>query len=462
MSADIHTSRTVPLTVKRFAYSLYAILFLCVSMFLVVLPATYLYFLIGPVTEKKRRRLHRFICRASRFVVQRVPGTRFVLNNQVGERFDKPAVILSNHQSHLDLMCLLMLSPRLVVLTNDWVHRNPIYGLVIRRAEFYTVSDGIEANLDRLADLVRRGYSIVVFPEGTRSPDCRILRFHRGAFYLAEKLGLDLLPVFLHGVGHVLPKQDFMLREGEMYTEIGRRITPDDPAWGADFKARTSAVRKLYLRHYAEICEWREGADYYAWYVIEKYRTAGCGARRACRRLLRRNANFREVIDQRVEAAAVCVERAGAGEFALLYALVHPQVEVHTIESDPRLRRRACRALSLPRNLHLHAAEEELPGGISIWYRLIGVEEAAKPAAGSVEDVAAERNEKRAEEKAKGPAEAKITKGENPEKEPEAGAGKRPEEAPGENTIERPEEAPGKSAGKRPEAGVKIINVVVR
>lgn len=52
MSADIHTSRTVPLTAKRFAYSLYAILFLCVSMFLVVLPAVYLYFLIGPVTEK--------------------------------------------------------------------------------------------------------------------------------------------------------------------------------------------------------------------------------------------------------------------------------------------------------------------------------------------------------------------------------------------------------------------------
>lgn len=454
MSADIHTSRTVPLTAKRFAYSLYAILFLCVSMFLVVLPAVYLYFLIGPVTEKKRRRLHRFICRASRFVVRRVPGTRFVLNNRVGERFEKPAVILSNHQSHLDLMCLLMLSPRLVVLTNDWVHRNPIYGLVIRRAEFYTVSAGIEANLDRLADLVRRGYSIVVFPEGTRSPDCRILRFHRGAFYLAEKLGLDLLPVFLHGVGHVLPKQDFMLREGEMYTEIGRRITPNDPAWGADFKARTSAVRKLYLRHYAEICEWREGADYYAWYVIEKYRTAGCGARRACRRLLRRNGNFREVIDRRVEAAAVCVEQAGAGEFALLYALVHPQVEVHTLESDPRLRRRACRALSLPRNLHPHAAEEELPDGISIRYRLVGVGEAEKPAAGPAVNEAAERNEKRAEGKAKGPDAAK----ENPGKGPEESSKKSPEKAPGESPEKSPEEAPGKGL----EAGVKIINVMVR
>ena len=239
MSAAIHTSRTVPVTVPRIARSLYSILFLCVSMFLLVLPATFLYFRIGGATERKRRRLHRFICRASRFIVRRVPGTCFTLDNSVGERFDKPAVIISNHQSHLDLMCILMLTPNLVVLTNDWVHRNPIYGLVIRYAEFYAVSDGIEANLGRLADLVRRGYSIVVFPEGTRSPDCRIGRFHRGAFYLAEQLHLDLLPIYLHGVGHVLPKRDFMLRRGSMHAEVGRRITPDDSRYGADYKART-------------------------------------------------------------------------------------------------------------------------------------------------------------------------------------------------------------------------------
>ena len=369
MSADIHTSRTVPLTAKRIVYSLYSILFLCVSMFLLVLPFTYLYFLIGGTTERKRMRLHRFICRASRYVIHRVPGTTFTLNNDVGERFERPAIILSNHQSHLDLMCLLMLTPRLVVLTNDWVHRNPIYGLVIRRAEFYAVSDGIEANLERLADLVRRGYSIVVFPEGTRSPDCRIQRFHRGAFYLAERLHLDLLPIFLHGIGHVLPKQDFMLREGAMYTEIGRRIAPDDTRYGADYRARTSAVRALYRTRYAEICARRETADYYAWYVCEKYRAAGRRAHREACRLLRRNANFRAVIDAAPAAESVRIDRAARGEFALLYALVHPQTEVHTVETDPALLAVARRALSLPANLHLHASPGDVPP-VALCYRL--------------------------------------------------------------------------------------------
>lgn len=369
MSADIHTSRTVQLTAKRIVYSLYSILFLCVSMFLLVLPFTYLYFLIGGTTERKRMRLHRFICWASRYVIHRVPGTTFTLNNAVGERFERPAIIISNHQSHLDLMCILMLTPRLVVLTNDWVHRNPIYGLVIRRAEFYAVSDGIEANLDRLSDLVRRGYSIVVFPEGTRSVDCRIQRFHRGAFYLAEQLHLDLLPIFLHGVGHVLPKKDFMLREGAMYTEVGQRIAPDDLRYGPDYKARTSAIRSLYRTHYAEICALRETADYYAWYVCEKYRTAGWQARQTCRHLLQRNGNFRTVIDTAPQADSVRIDHAAKGEFALLYALVHPQTEVHAVESDAKLRNVARQAMSLPTNLHLHASAAEVPA-TTLHYRL--------------------------------------------------------------------------------------------
>lgn len=369
MSADLHTSKTVPLTVRRIACSLYSILFLCVGMFLLVLPFTYLYFLIGGTNERKRMRLHRFICRASRYIVRRVPGTTFTLNNRVGERFERPAIIISNHQSHLDLMCILMLTPRLVVLTNDWVHRNPIYGLVIRRAEFYAVSDGIEANLDRLADLVRRGYSIVVFPEGTRSPDCRIQRFHRGAFYLAERLHLDLLPIYLHGIGHVLPKQDFMLRQGAMYTEIGSRIAPDDPRYGTDFKARTSAVRNLYRTHYAEICARRETADYYAWYVCEKYRAAGWRAHRACRRLLRRNGNFRTTIDASPVVESVRIDRASTGEFALLYALVRPQTEVYAVEADPQRLDVARRALSLPSNLHFYASGEGIPA-TTLRYRL--------------------------------------------------------------------------------------------
>ena len=133
--------------------------------------------------------------------------------------------MISNHQSHLDVMAAMMLTPKLIIMTNDWVWNNPFYGKLIHLAEFYPASDGYDRNLERLKGLVERGYSILVFPEGTRNPDCRsVQRFHRGAFTLAASLGLDVLPLYIHGFGDVLPKTDFMLRRGQLYLEVGERV----------------------------------------------------------------------------------------------------------------------------------------------------------------------------------------------------------------------------------------------
>ena len=59
-----------------------------------------------------------------------------------------------------------------------------------------------------MADRMKNGYSLIVFPEGTRSEDGVIKRFHKGAFYLAEKLNVDILPIMIHGTNYTLTKQD--------------------------------------------------------------------------------------------------------------------------------------------------------------------------------------------------------------------------------------------------------------
>ena len=258
--------REVPITTRRIAYSLFALLFFLGMMYLFVLPYTWLYFHLRKPTEERKLKYHRMLQRMSDFVIHRVPGVSFHLDNSIGEDFGRPAVVISNHQSHLDLMCLMMLTPRIVFLTNDWVWNNPFYGMVIHQAEFYPVSDGIEHHVDRLRDLYQRGYSIAVFPEGTRSEDCRILRFHQGAFYLAEQLGAEVLPVFLHGVGHVLPKRDFMLREGSIHVEVGERIPLDDARYSRNLLERTRQMRHMYQARYQAMCERLETADYWAPY----------------------------------------------------------------------------------------------------------------------------------------------------------------------------------------------------
>lgn len=252
MTTKDGADRPVPITLKRIIYSVISLTALLLAV-IVVTPVALVMF-IGPKREWKDRWLHGVIYRFAGFVIRRVPGTSFALDNSVGETFEKPALIISNHQSHLDLMCILMLTPKIVVVTNEWVWKNPIYGPLIRRAEYIPAADGIGDQMDHLHDLVRRGYSILVFPEGSRSADLSITRFHKGAFKMAQELGLDILPVCLNGVGQVLPKTDFMLRQGKMNVTIGRRMPAVSEEYGKDLLDQAKWFRRFYREWYAELC----------------------------------------------------------------------------------------------------------------------------------------------------------------------------------------------------------------
>jgi len=206
---------------------------------------------IGGATDEHKLRYHEILQRRARFVINHVPGTSFRFKNESGETFDTPSVIISNHQSHLDLMGIMMLTPKLIILTKNWVWHNPFYGIVIRYADFFPVSE-TEQMTAAIAEKVAKGYSVMIFPEGTRSEDCHIQRFHRGACYLAERLGLDIVPVFIDGFGEVLPKKSFHLHPGDMTVQVLPRIRRTDPAWNYGFREMTSKMHKLYeeMRHH--------------------------------------------------------------------------------------------------------------------------------------------------------------------------------------------------------------------
>jgi 1-acyl-sn-glycerol-3-phosphate acyltransferase len=201
---------------------------------------------LGGATKEHKLKYHTILQRKSRFVINHVPGTTFRYSNPYGETFERPAMIISNHQSHLDLMGIIMLTPKLIILTKNWVWHNPFYGIVIRYADFFPISDTEEMR-NNLMEKVKEGYSVMIFPEGTRSADCRIQRFHRGAFYLAEEMGLDILPVYLDGFGKVLPKTSWHLHPGKMSVEVMPRIRRDDPAEACGYREMTKKVHRMYV-----------------------------------------------------------------------------------------------------------------------------------------------------------------------------------------------------------------------
>lgn len=258
--------REYPVTLSRLAYSFFSFAFFFCGMFILLVPYTCLVHRPLRRVWNGERFYHRLLQGISAFVIRHVPGVKFREVNTTGEAFDKPAVIVCNHQSHLDLMCIMQLSPKIIVLTNDWAWNNPLYRLVIHTAEFYPISNGYDRNFPQLRDLVRRGYSVLVFPEGTRTPDGRIGRFHKGAFTLARALGVDILPLCIHGLYDVLPKHDFMLRRGSVTLEVCGRIPAGTVGAGTE-RDIMHAVHRWYVDKYAAMRERLETPAYLAPYV---------------------------------------------------------------------------------------------------------------------------------------------------------------------------------------------------
>lgn len=211
-------------------YTIYSLLFYLVCCLFIMKPIAYVGRLFLGGGERYRRLLHNMLYKVTRVVVHchEIPGVRCTVDNAYGEDFDCPAVIVCNHQSHLDLMLMLSLTPRLIVLTNDWVWNSPFYGNILRGASFYRVSEGMDELLPKLKGVVQEGYSIVVYPEGTRSADGSIGRFHQGAFYIAQQLGLDVITMMEYGGNLVMPKKGKYLRRGTLHLLIDRRFTNEE------------------------------------------------------------------------------------------------------------------------------------------------------------------------------------------------------------------------------------------
>jgi 1-acyl-sn-glycerol-3-phosphate acyltransferase len=163
------------------------------------------------------RRWARGILRAAGVEV-RVEGLRLL---EPGRSY----VFMSSHQSHLDVVALLHALPfDLRAVAKRELARIPLFGWALAAAGFIFVDrsnrERAIASLRRAGDILRAGRSILVFAEGTRSPDGSLLPFKKGGFMMALEAGAPVVPVAISGSREVLPKQSLDLRPGTIRVRV--------------------------------------------------------------------------------------------------------------------------------------------------------------------------------------------------------------------------------------------------
>lgn len=219
---------------------------------------------IVPISKKKKFKF--FHKTVHLYFKTLIYGTPFVKLKIIGKEnldFEKPRIIIANHTSQLDTPTLGMIHPKSIFMVNNRVLNSKFFGKAIQMAGFYSVSDNYEEGLDGLREKIKQGYSVIIFPEGTRSTTSAIQRFHKGAFFLANELNLEILPVLVRGNADLLPKNDNVLKSGKLTIEYLPLIKPDDEKFGKTHSERTKKISAYFKEKFIDLKRIDEDENYF-------------------------------------------------------------------------------------------------------------------------------------------------------------------------------------------------------
>ncbi|HZS07996.1 MAG TPA: lysophospholipid acyltransferase family protein [Blastocatellia bacterium] len=187
---------------------------------------------------------------------------------------DRACVVIANHQSYFDIPAIWANLPlQFRIMAKRVLFYIPFMGWFLWRAGHIPVdrenARAALANVRRAVDKLQAGYSIVVFPEGTRSKDGRLQDFKSGGFKIAMKAGVPVVPVTIIGTRRVLKKDSLIFHPGDVEVII------DPPIATTDYTNRTlpelvARTRGCIATHLAE-------ADGGEWSVTGDRQAVGTG-----------------------------------------------------------------------------------------------------------------------------------------------------------------------------------------
>lgn len=177
---------------------------------LVFFPVTFLVWFFALPFDRNRSAVHWVLVYQAVIISYLLPIWKIKLEGRKKAVKGVTYVIICNHQSILDILIANCLRYRFKWISKIEVHKVPILGWYLKMADYLSVDRGDKESKEKLIEeayaCLKREISIMIFPEGTRSLDCQISFYKRGAFQLAISARKPILPVIIDGTGGVLPK----------------------------------------------------------------------------------------------------------------------------------------------------------------------------------------------------------------------------------------------------------------
>jgi len=169
---------------------------------------------------------------------------------------DKTAIYVCNHASYLDGIILMAgLPDSFSFVAKKELEKNFIPRLFLQSigcifVERFDIQRGA-SDADLLQEQVKKGHSLVIFPEGTFTRISGLRPFRMGAFTTAAETNTPVIPLTLHGTRSILSAATWYPRHGFISINISKPVYPDDSGWSEAIRLRDKARVEI-LKHYNE------------------------------------------------------------------------------------------------------------------------------------------------------------------------------------------------------------------
>ena len=182
-------------------------------------------------------------------VILGVPGVKLEVKMRAPLEPGRPYVFMPNHASMVDIWVVFVAIPASFrFIAKKQLASIPLFGWAMAAGRFIFIDRQNAASARRTMDeasrRIRAGQSVVIFPEGTRTRDGRLLPFKKGGFHLAIDSGAAVVPVAIKGSREVMPRGAALIRAGTVTLEVDAPI----PTTGLTTSDRDALIEKVRSR----------------------------------------------------------------------------------------------------------------------------------------------------------------------------------------------------------------------